>query len=177
MLPHSFETTRLSARLPAEADAQRFFASYTQRPEVCRYMVWRPHTDVSDTEVFIAECIASVKAGTRLPYVLCERHAPDRPIGMLDARLSGHTVDIGYVLAPEYWGKGLMPEAISALAVLALHARDCFRVQAFCDVDNIPSQRALEKAGFRLEGRHERFFVHPNLSPEPRPCYMYARCK
>lgn len=96
---------------------------------------------------------------------------------MPDARLSRHTVDIGYVLAPEYRGKGLMPEAVSALAAPALRAPECFRVQAFCDVDNIPSQRALEKAEFRLEGRHERFFVHPNLSPEPRPCYMYARCR
>ncbi|MCG2592746.1 GNAT family N-acetyltransferase [Ramlibacter sp. XY19] len=52
-----------------------------------------------------------------------------------------------------------------------------FRVHAACDVENRPSQRALEKAGFMREGRLERFTVHPNISPEPRACYMYARCR
>lgn len=52
-----------------------------------------------------------------------------------------------------------------------------FRVQASCDVDNIASQRALEKSGFVREGRLERLTVHPNISPEPRPCFMYARCR
>ena len=75
------------------------------------------------------------------------------------------------------WGRGYMPEALSALTALALEREDIFRVQAFCDVENVPSQRALEKAGFFREGRHERFFVHPNVSAEPRPCYMYAKCK
>ena len=70
-----------------------------------------------------------------------------------------------------------MPEAIAALTELALSDEEVFRVQAFCDVENIPSQRALEKSGFSREGRHERFFIHPNVSLEPRPCYMYAKCK
>lgn len=103
MLPPTFETPRLFARLPEQADAQRLFASYTRNPEVSRYMVWRPHTDLSETEAFIAECIAAVAAGTRLPYVLCARHDTSKPIGMLDARLSRHTVDFGYVLAKHTW--------------------------------------------------------------------------
>jgi len=140
-------------------------------------MVWHPHTDVATTESFIAECIAAAKAGTRMPYVLSERDAPESVVGMLEARPFAHKVDLGYVLTPSVWGRGYMPEAISALTAIALQQPDIFRVQAFCDVGNIPSQRALEKAGFLREGRHERFFVHPNLSPEPRPCYMYAKCR
>lgn len=70
-----------------------------------------------------------------------------------------------------------MPEAIAVVASQALSQAAFYRVQAFCDVENIPSQRALEKAGFEREGRHERFIVHPNLSTEPRSCYMYAECR
>ena len=96
---------------------------------------------------------------------------------MLEARPAGHQVDLGYVLAPAYWGRGYMPEAVRALAERALGEGGFFRVQAFCDVENIPSQRTLEKAGFVREGRHERFIIHPNRSDEPRPCFMYARCR
>jgi len=68
-----------------------------------------------------------------------------------------------------------MPEAIAALSARVLADAEFFRVQAFCDVEDRPSQRALEKAGFAREARLARFAIHPNLSEEPRPCYMYAR--
>ena len=177
MLPATFETPRLLARLPVPGDAALIFASYATKPEVSRYMVWQPHRKLATTEAFISECIAAASAGARLPYVLSERSAPGAPIGMLEARLLAYKVDLGYVLTPSAWGRGYMPEAISALTELALTGAEVFRVQAFCDVENIPSQRALEKAGFIREGRHERFFVHPNVGPEPRPCYMYAKCR
>jgi ribosomal-protein-alanine N-acetyltransferase len=51
------------------------------------------------------------------------------------------------------------------------------RVQATCDIENAGSFHALEKAGFVRERRLERYTVHPNLSTEPRPCFMYARCR
>ena len=140
-------------------------------------MMWRPHREASETDEFVAGCIAGVLAGTRYPYVLAERADPGMVIGMLEARPAGHQVDFGYVLAPEYWGRGYMPEAVRALAEHALGAGRFFRVQALCDVENVPSQRTLEKAGFTREGRHERFIVHPNVSEEPRPCFMYAKCR
>ena len=177
MLPTTFETPRLLARLPVKSDAPLIFAAYASKPEVSRYMVWRPHVELATTEHFIAECIAAAEAGVRMPYVLSERLTPGVPIGMLEARPLTYKVDLGYVLSPSVWGRGYMPEAISSLTALALGQPEVFRVQAFCDVENIPSQRTLEKSGFLREGRRERFFVHPNLSSEPRPCYMYAKCR
>lgn len=177
MLPSTFESGRLVARLPLPADAQGLFDAYAGKPEVSRYMMWRPHSSVTATQSFLAECIVAAAAGTRFPYVLFERYATQSPIGMLEARPQGHKVDLGYVLAPQFWGRGYMPEAIRVLATMVLTDEAVFRVQAFCDVENIPSQRALAKAGFTREGRHERFAVHPNISSEPRPCYMYAKCR
>jgi RimJ/RimL family protein N-acetyltransferase len=177
MLPNELATRRLLLRAPQPSDARKIFDAYTQSPEVARYMVWLPHTAVAQTEAFIAECIALFGEGARRPYILALHDAPDLPIGMLEARASGHTVDIGYVLAPAHWGLGLMPEAIDALASAALAAPTFFRLQATCDVNNRNSARVLEKAGFQREGRLERFVVHPNISPEPGPSYMYARCR
>ena len=176
-LPHSFETDRLLARLPCAADAALLFSSYTSDPTVSRFMVWTPHRSVAETERFIGDCIAGVEAGARFPYVLATQDKPNDPIGMLEARASQHALDLGYVLAPRYWGQGPMPEAVRALSEWALSQERFFRVQAFCDVENKASQRTLEKAGFVQEGRHERYAVHPNLSPEPRACFMYGRCR
>lgn len=175
MLPAELETERLLLRAPLAKDARAIFAGYAQMAEVSRFMMWRPHASLSVTEVFVAQCIAAFEEGLRLPYVVAKRGEPDVAIGMLEARPAGHIVELGYVLAPRHWGAGLMPEAIEALSARILADAAYFRVQAFCDVENRPSQRALEKAGFTREARLARFAIHPNLSEEPRPCFMYAR--
>lgn len=175
-LPETLTTPRLRLRCPVAADASEIFQSYTQDLKVCRFMIWPPHASESITQAFIASCVEEWKSGNRLAYVITERHS-NVAIGMLEARVQRATVDIGYVLAPSHWGKGFMPEAIQALTSAALQNSSVFRVQATCDAENIPSQRALEKSGFSREGRLERYTVHPNISSEPRPCFMYARCR
>lgn len=176
MLHRQFATPRLRLREPAAADAAGIFNAYTQDVEVCRFMIWAPHASEAVSREFIDWCIAMWRTGERLPYVIT-RHDSNAPIGMIEARPLGTMVDIGYVLARAHWGRGLMPEAIDVLARAALVQAELFRVQAACDVENVPSQRALEKSGFVREGRLERYTVHPNLSPEPRACFMYARCR
>jgi [ribosomal protein S5]-alanine N-acetyltransferase len=176
ILPEELFTERLRLRRPELVDASAIFHAYAQDLEVCRFMIWTPHASESFTGEFIASCIEGWERGDRLPYVVTERDS-SAAIGMLEAKLHGTTVDIGYVLARLHWGKGYMPEAIQALASVALASPAVFRVHAICDTENVPSQRALEKSGFVREGRLERFTIHPNISPEPRACFMYAKCR
>jgi ribosomal-protein-alanine N-acetyltransferase len=175
-LPEEINTPRLRLRRPTEADADAIFQAYAQDRQVCRHMIWAPHAVSSETREFISSCIEAWSTGNRLPYVI-EEQGCNLAVGMLEARIQGATVDIGYVLARAHWNKGLMPEAIQALSVAALGHPDTFRVQASCDTENVQSQRALEKSGFSREGRLERYIVHPNISAEPRACFMYARCR
>ena len=176
-LPDRLETPRLTLREPTATDARTLFEAYTQDREVARFMIWRPHADLSETEAFIENCIQDWADGLRRPYVLAFREDEARAVGMLEARQLGHAVDIGYVLARRHWGRGLMPEAVAALAATALADPRVFRIQATCDADNLASARTLEKAGFLREGRLDRFTLHPNIGAEPRPCHMYARCR
>jgi RimJ/RimL family protein N-acetyltransferase len=176
-LPDLLRTQRLILREPRQADAAEFFDAYTQDIEVARHMTWRPHEDASETEAFIAYCIQEWASGRSRPYVLAFHGSENMPIGMLEARILPHSIDIGYVLARKYWGAGLMPEAVGALSDAALSLPGYFRVQATCDVGNEASVRTLEKSGFVREGRLGRYIVHPNLDAEPRACFMYARCR
>lgn len=174
LLPAELETPRLRLRRPLIDDARPIFESYTQDPEVCRFMIWTPHASEAVTREFVATCVEAWKTGARLPYVITERDSTVA-IGMIEARMQGTAVDIGYVLARAHWGKGFMPEAIQSLTSAALSKPEVFRVQASCNTENTPSQRALEKSGFNREGRLERYTVFPNLSAEPRACFLYAR--
>lgn len=175
-LPEQITTARLQLRQPEASDAAAIFRAYAQDADVCKYMVWTPHASEAATRDFITSCIGAWHAGNRLPFILTE-HSSNLAIGMLEARWSGTMIDVGYVLAKAHWGKGLMPEAVTALTAAALANDRIDRVQATCDVDNLPSQRTLEKSGFVREGRMERHAILPNLSPQPRAALLYAKCR
>jgi len=93
---------------------------------------------------------------------------------MIDVRPHAHRADFGYVLARAHWGKGFMPEAISAVVKVAFTLPSLVRMEATCDVDNKASARALEKAGFSREGLLRKYIIHPNISLEPRDSLLYA---
>ena len=178
-LPERLQTRRLILRAPRAADAACMFEAYTRDAQVVRYLVWRPHQKLSETEAFVVDCMAAWESASGRPYVLAYREAEAIAIGMLDARIltPSHTIDLGYVLQRASWGHGLMHEAVDALSEAALALPACLRIQASCDMENLASARVLEKAGFVREGCLERHAVLPNLGAEARPSLLYARCR
>jgi RimJ/RimL family protein N-acetyltransferase len=96
---------------------------------------------------------------------------------MIYPRVEGHKVGVGYVLGRAHWGKGYMTETSKAIIDWAFQQDGIYRVYATTDVDNIGSQRVLEKSGMTREGVLRRYIMHPNVSDEPRDCYLYAIVK
>jgi RimJ/RimL family protein N-acetyltransferase len=181
-LPELLQTERMVLRAPTDADAAVLFERYTQDPEVARYTVWRPHSEFSETRDFVAACMRDWQGGRCRAYMLELPDGSGEPIGVLEARLGltgtpAHQADVGYWLGRRWWGQGLMPEALRALVAAILALPTVLRIQATCDVDNRASVRVLEKSGFVREGRMERHTLHPNISSEPRACFLYARCR
>ena len=60
--------------------------------------------------------------------------------------------NIGISLIPEARGMGYGTEAQRQVAAYLFETTGVNRVEASTDVDNLPEQRSLEKAGFRREG-------------------------
>jgi RimJ/RimL family protein N-acetyltransferase len=60
--------------------------------------------------------------------------------------------NIGVALIPEARGQGSGTQAQRLLADYLFATTSANRVEAATDVDNLPEQRALEKAGFSLDG-------------------------
>lgn len=170
------ETQRLLLRKPGMDDAPLAFEGWTQDAEVTRYLTWRPHQRVEQTGEFIRRCIVDWGRGWRFPYVITIKDGA-KVVGMIDPRIEGHKLGIGYGLARAHWGKGYMTEATRAIIDWALQQEEIYRVYATTDVENIGSQRVLEKAGMICEGLLKRYMMHPNVSNEPRDCYMYAIVK
>jgi RimJ/RimL family protein N-acetyltransferase len=85
--------------------------------------------------------------------------AGDRPIGTVSWHVEMYgpnpesaAWNIGINLIPEARGQGFGGEAQRLLAEHLFATTRANRVEAMTDVENIPEQRALEKAGFAREG-------------------------
>lgn len=64
--------------------------------------------------------------------------------------------ELGYWLAEPFWGKGIMTKAIREMVEFAFRTYDINRVFAKPFGTNIASQRVLEKAGFKFEGKFDQ---------------------
>jgi Acetyltransferases, including N-acetylases of ribosomal proteins len=62
------------------------------------------------------------------------------------------TAELGYYIAEEYWGKGIMTEAVKQICDYVFQNSDIIRIYAEPFSYNKASCRVLEKAGFQYEG-------------------------
>jgi ribosomal-protein-alanine N-acetyltransferase len=66
--------------------------------------------------------------------------------------------ELGYWLGEPFWGNGIMTQAIIQIVDYGFKNFDIDRIFARPFGTNVPSQRALEKAGFILEAKFEKTF-------------------
>lgn len=64
--------------------------------------------------------------------------------------------EMGYWLSEDYWGQGIMTQAIRELVRYGFEAFDINRIYARPFGTNKGSQRVLEKAGFTLEAKFSK---------------------
>ena len=60
--------------------------------------------------------------------------------------------EIGYWIGEPYWGKGIMPKAVKKFLKIVFNKFKLKRIEGLAYLRNKPSQRVLEKSGFKLEG-------------------------
>jgi len=61
-------------------------------------------------------------------------------------------VETGYWIFPEYWGKGIVPEALSKIFEYGFTVMNLHRIAAEVEEDNPGSIAVLKKSGFTYEG-------------------------
>ena len=80
----------------------------------------------------------------------------DKVIGSIgvfrQANIHRRTAELGYYIAENYWGKGIMTEAVKQICNYVFKNSDIIRIYAEPFAHNTASCRVLEKAGFQFEG-------------------------
>lgn len=147
------ETDRLLLRAIRVSDAADMF-DYARRPEVTRYLLWNPHPDVRYTKRYLEYLATRYRMGMFYDWALILK-AEKRMIGtcgFVRFDCPHNSAEIGYVLHPDYHGKGLMAEAARAVMDFGFSTLDLHRIEARYMVGNDPSRRLMERMGMTFEG-------------------------
>ncbi len=65
-------------------------------------------------------------------------------------KLDDNTKEIGYLLSPKFWGKGIMPEAVKAALKLVFDEFDDSMVTIRHNKANLQSSKVQDKVGFKI---------------------------
>ena len=110
-----------------------------------------PYTE-KDAADYIRAMMAADRQDT-FAYAVC---VDDRAVGSIGAfrqdNIHCRTAELGYYLAEEYWGRGIMTGAARKLCEKLFAETDILRIFAEPFAYNTGSRRVLEKSGFQLEG-------------------------
>lgn len=103
------------------------------------------------------------RVGAQRPQSAFAIASPEELIGGIGVELGAdvhrRSAEIGYWIAEPFWGRGIATLAVRAFTDYAFAAFDLVRIHAGVFEWNPASARALEKAGYVLEGRLRKSVV------------------
>ncbi|MEX0873927.1 MAG: GNAT family protein [Actinomycetota bacterium] len=129
---------------------------YQSDPRYLEYYEWTERTPEA-VQDFVRMLADLRREHPRTKYQLAIVPRPRGPVigncGIRMASPEAREADIGYELAPDYWGQGLATEAVRAMVNFGFTELGVHRIWSWCLADNVRSVRVLEKLGMKLEGR------------------------
>ncbi len=157
MLQHkgtnSIETLRLILRRFEEWDAKDMYYNWASDAEVVRFLPWGPHTSISVSERRIIDWINRYHYPNYYNWALYLKRTR-QVIGSISVEIQNdqeRTCEIGYCISREYWGQGIMTEALRTVMHYLFYEIGYQRIKARHDTLNIASGRVMQKAGMHLE--------------------------
>jgi len=177
------ETGRLTLRAWRESDVEDFY-EYARVDGVGQMAGWMPHTSIEESrkilELFIVEkktfALELKENGKVIGSLGLEESETD--MGLPESTMGR---ELGYVLSKRYWGRGLMPEAIKAVAAYCFETLHYDFLTAGHFLRNARSARMIEKCAFTFlfEAEHTmpsgvaeqiRTYILYNPNKEKRTC-------
>ena len=147
------ETERLVLRKPTLRDTADVF-ELCRRTETSQYSCWRPHNSINETREMIRTKLSNIRRGNLPPFFSVEDKKTGRVIGTcsyVSADPFYKSVEIGYSILSDCWGRGFGTEVAWALTGYAFDRMEAQRVYARVLPDNMASFKLLEKLGFNCE--------------------------
>ena len=144
----------IELRLSGEQFAEEATAVIRDNVEYLKeWLPWvRDDYTVEDTLEFVRRNLRQFAANEGFSTQIVYRGRFAGNIGYNRFDWANRKTEIGYWIAPQYQGLGIVTRACRALAAHAFDVLKLNRVELYCGVGNAKSRRIPERLGFREEG-------------------------
>ncbi|NLT47553.1 MAG: GNAT family N-acetyltransferase [Clostridiales bacterium] len=149
--PETIETERLLLRGFTLDDAADVYA-YAKNPNVGPHGGWKPHENIEESRKIIEDlflgkyhiwAMVDKGTGTLIGSIGYEEDTKRPETGCME---------LGYAMAEDFWGKGLMTEAARAVIRYGFETMELPMISIYHNPVNHRSKRVIEKCGFHFEG-------------------------
>lgn len=167
------ETERLILRRFTIADVVDAFHGWFSDPDVAMYMRWDAHTDISQTQEFIARFVADYEKSDFYRWAITLKK-DNKVIGAIGFHIESEydsVADVSYTLSRAFWNQGIVSESLKAVLNYAFMDVGVNRIEAFHAIRNPASGKVMLKAGMKYEG-HARHKYRSHKGYED--CNLYA---
>lgn len=146
-------TARLHLRKITMEDAAQYFARLGSSEEVTRYMLFRPHQDISESEAGIQKALRRYETGESYRWAIDLKG--EGLIGVID--LLGFNAEksrcsFAYMLGKDFWGRGYGTEALAAVVEFAFTRMEMEIIEADHFSENTGSGAVMRKVGMTYQG-------------------------
>jgi len=160
------ETERLLLRKYCFTDAEAVFEMYNDDVAM-KYAGPDIHSSIEDSGKFIRNVLSEheKEKGIFWAIVLKENEKLIGDISITGIDYKHCCGTFGFFLSRNFWGQGLMSEAVSPVLRFAFENLHLNRIEAQISIFNLPTIRIVEKNGFLKEGvQRENFLVEGKLT-------------
>lgn len=143
--------------------------------QVMRYIDKERAANLADAEIFINRILQSLKNNDGITWAIAFKEAPDTLIGTVGFwRLikEHYRAEVGYMLNPVHWKKGIMQEALAEVMEAGFGWLKLHSIEAHINPENSASAGILISAGFIKEAHFtQNFFFNGTF----RDTAIYSR--
>ena len=143
------ETERLIFRYLKDDDLESVFYNYANDDEVTKYLTWPTHKSLYDTKMIFEFWKKEDEIIKKFHYFLELKNTHELIGSIALASIEKDVPEIGYVIGRKWWNKGIMTEACKKFLEV-LFDSGFTRISIKADVENIASNRVIEKCGFKF---------------------------
>ena len=134
---------------------------YSSRIEFYKYLEYDSFKSIEETENYLRK-IVNRSNRKNSHYWFIRLNNTDKVIGtfgLLNIDYSRKSVEIGYGLSPDYWGKGYFKEALLGVLEYLFIEIKLNRIGAKTQSNNLSSIKSLKNSGFQKEGIMREYYV------------------
>ena len=136
---------------------------YSKDPGVTKYLLWSEHPNEAYTRRYLKHVERRYKKEIYYDWAIIYNGDGPSELDAYKGRMIGTcgfaSIDfdnlcgeIGYVLNPEYWGRGIAVEALEKVIEFGFENLGLHRIEARFMEGNDSSRRVMEKVGMTFEG-------------------------